>query len=98
MKTITKTVHLVAYHFDFMDAGEVNYGISAFAPDIGPKVLGSWPHEVTLPLPEDLIVHAAQVAALEAEKQQAMDTYRATLISINERLGKLMALTNEVKS
>ena len=79
MKTITKTVHLVAYHFDFMDAGEVNYGISAHGPGSGSSVIGSWPHEITLPLPEEFNVHAAQVAALEAVNRISTIEKRDTL-------------------
>ena len=95
MKTITKTVHLVAYHFAFMEEGGVHYGISEIKQEIGPNVLGSWEHEVTLPLPEEFNVHAAQVAALEAEKQKAIADYQAAVVSINDRLSKLLALTNE---
>ena len=98
MKTLTKTVHLVAHHFDFMDAGEVSYSITSYEMGSGSSILGSWPHEITLPLPEDFNVHAAQVAALEAEKQKAIADYQAAVVSINEQLSKLMALTNEVKS
>ena len=98
MNTITKTVYLAAYHFAFMETGEVSYGMSDRQPDIGGVVLGSWPHSVTLPLPEDWNVHSAQVAALEAEKQQAVADYQATVASINERLGKLLALSNEVQA
>ena len=98
MNTITKRVYLTAYHFDFMEPGAVSYGITGQEHDIGANVLGSWAHQVTLPLPEDFNVHAAQVAALDAEKQQAIAAYQATVASINERLGKLLALSNEVQA
>ena len=96
IRTITKTVYLIAYHFGFMENSEVSYGMSAHAPDIGGVVVGVWPHRVTLPFPDDFNVHAAQIEALEAEKKQAIDAYQATVASINERLGKLLALSNEV--
>ena len=95
MNTITKTVYLTAYQFQFMEPGTVSYGMSEHNPEIGAHVLGSWSHQVTLPLPEDFNVHAAQVAALEAEKTAAIAAYQATVASINERLGKLLALSNE---
>ena len=95
MNTITKTIYLTAFHFDFMDVGEVSYGMSENEHDIGANVLGSWPHEVTLSLPEHFNAHAAQVAALEAEKTNAIAAYQATVASINDRLSKLLALSNE---
>ena len=97
MKTITETIYLVAYHWDWQEPGELSYGISENKPDIGGCILGRWAHEVTLPLPDDFNVHAAQVAALEAEKAKVIADFRATAASINERLGKLQALSNEVQ-
>ena len=95
IKTITKTVYLIAYHFAFQAPEQVSYGMSESAPALGDGVIGVWPHRVTLPFPKDWNMHAAQVAALEAEKQQAIAAYQATVASINERLGKLLALSNE---
>ena len=97
MSTITKTVYLVAYHWDWQTPGELIYGITDNKPKVGGCILGCWPHEVTLPMPEDFNAHAAQVAALQAEKAKAIADYMATAASINERLSKLQALTNEVQ-
>ena len=97
MNTITKTVYLVAYHWDWQKPGELSYGITDNKPKVGGCILDCWPHEVTLPAPKDFNVYAAQLAAIEAEKRQAFDAYRSTVASINERLGKLQALTNEVQ-
>ena len=98
MNTITKKVYLVARHFSWLDIGEIHYSVSSIDQETGGSVLGCWPHEITLPLPEDFNVHAAQVAALEAEKAKAIADYQATVASINERLGKLQALSNEVQA
>ena len=37
-------------------------------------------------------------AALEAAKQKAMDQYQRTVADINERLSKLLAITNEAEA
>ena len=94
MNTITQTLYLTAFHFSYMKAGEVHYGISAIEHGITGSALGSWPHKVTLPLPANFNMHAAQVASIEAEKLKAIADYQATIASINERLGKLLALSN----
>ena len=95
MNTFTQTVYLTAFHFSYMKAGEIHYNISAVEHGITGSALGSWPHKVTLPLPENFNVHSAQVAALEAEKTNAIAAYQATVASINDRLSKLLALSNE---
>ena len=98
MSTITMKVYLTAHHFSWHKPGDVYYSIGSIEQELGGSALGCWPHEITLPLPEDFNVHTAQVAALEAEKAKAIADYQATVASINERLGKLQALTNEVQA
>ena len=95
MNTFTQTVYLTAFHFSYMKAGELHYTIGGIEHGTTGCALGSWPHKVTLPLPENFNVHAAQVAALEVEKTNAIAAYQATVASINERLSKLLALSNE---
>ena len=98
MKTLTQTIYLTAFNFSYMKAGEVHYNIGSLEHALVGSVLGSWPHKVTLPLPENFNVHAAQVAAIEAEKLKAIADYQATVASINDRLSKLLALSNEVSA
>ena len=98
MNTITKTVYLVAYHWDWQKPDVICYGITDNQPEIGGSILGCWPHEITLSMPEDFNVHAAQVVALQAEEAKAVADYQAAVASVNERLGKLQALTNEVQA
>lgn len=46
--------------------------------------------------PDDFNPIPAQVAALEQEKGAALGAYQKTVAQINERLGKLLAITNQV--
>ena len=54
--------------------------------------------EVDMPftLPPGFSPHAAEVAALEAENAKALEDFQKSVASINERLSKRQALTNEV--
>ena len=54
------------------------------------------PQEVTIEVPEEFNPVPKQVAALEAEKAKALAAYQRTVAELNERLSKLLALTNEV--
>lgn len=97
MKTITKTLYVTALRFDFMPPGEVSWMISQSEYKDGEKsVLGCWPHDVTLPLPEDFNPVSAEVISLEARKLTAWADYQSAVAEINTRLSKLQAITNEV--
>jgi hypothetical protein len=50
---------------------------------------------VSVEVPEDFNPVPAQVAALEAEKAKALAKYQQSVAQINERLSKLLAITNE---
>ena len=54
------------------------------------------PQEVTIEVPDDFNPVPRQVAALEAAKAEALAAYQRTVAELNERLSKLLALTNEV--
>ena len=45
-------------------------------------------------LPDDFNPVPGQVAALEEEKRKALDLYQRTLADINDKLSKLLAITN----
>jgi len=47
-------------------------------------------------IPDDFNPIPAQVAALHARKAAALADYQRTVAEINDRLSKLLALTNEV--
>jgi len=51
---------------------------------------------LTFTPPSDLNLTAIEIAALEAEKLKALESYQRTVADINERLSKLLAITNEV--
>lgn len=53
---------------------------------------------VTVEVPDDFNPIPAQVAALEKEKDDALAKYRQSVADINERLSKLLAITNEVEA
>jgi len=97
MSTITKKLYLTAFRFDSTPPGEVAWSLSAsqYAPGQN-QAVGCWPHNVTVPLPDDFNPVAAEVAALEQQKVIALRAYQESVAEINERLSKLMAITNEV--
>lgn len=49
-------------------------------------------HSTTYELPDDWNPVAAEVAALEAQKKQALEDFQRTVAQINERLSKLQAI------
>ena len=54
--------------------------------------------EVSYTPPEGFNPVVAEVAAIEAAKQKAMNDYQASVKKLNDRLAKLLAVTNEVQS
>ena len=52
--------------------------------------------QVTVEIPDDFNPVPQQVAALEAEKAAALEQYQRSVADINDRLSKLLAITNEV--
>jgi hypothetical protein len=52
--------------------------------------------EVAVDVPPDFNPVPAQVAALEAAKAKALAEYQKSVAEINERLSKLLCITNEV--
>ena len=48
---------------------------------------------ITVYVPDNFNPVPHQVAALEAEKAEALDLYQRSVASINERLSKLLAIT-----
>ncbi len=53
---------------------------------------------VTVEVPDDFNPVPQQVAALEKEKDDALAAYQKSVADINERLSKLLAITNEVEA
>jgi hypothetical protein len=53
---------------------------------------------LTVETPDDFNPIPIQVAALEKEKREALELYQRTVAQINERLSKLLAISNEVEA
>ena len=53
---------------------------------------------LTIEVPDDFNPIPAQVAALEKEKAAALAAYQRSVADINERLSKLLAITNEAEA
>ena len=51
---------------------------------------------VTVEIPDKFNPVPAQVSALNAAKAKALNDYETTVAQINERLSKLLAITNDV--
>ena len=54
------------------------------------------PQDLEIDIPDDFDPTAGQVAALNRQKADALEAYQRTVAEINERLSKLLALTNDV--
>ena len=50
------------------------------------------PQDIEIDVPEDYDPRAQQIAALESIKQKVMADYQISVMSINDRISKLMAL------
>jgi hypothetical protein len=95
MTTITIKGHMLAYHFNHMDPGHVHWSfMTSHSGKLDDETIAAIPHEFTVEVPE-LNVIACQVAGLEAAKAKALAAYQAKVFEINERLSKLLAITNE---
>jgi hypothetical protein len=51
---------------------------------------------ITADIPEDFNVMAAQVSALKSEREKVANEFRSKLMYIDDQIGKLLCLTNEV--
>jgi hypothetical protein len=95
MKTIKSTL-FYRVPDKWSDGSYAIFNFDASSGGKDPDYIRVMPVEFTLPADWNPI--PAQVAALEAQKEQAARDYADTLASINERLSKLLALTNEVQA
>lgn len=99
MATVKIDGYVQAYHFDHMKEGQVCWGFneSAMKPH-SDKVVHEFKHSFEVEVPDQVNVVAGMVANLEAAKKKALDDYNATVKQINDRLQKLLAITNEVSA
>ena len=95
MTTIIIKGHMLAYHFKHMPDGEVHWTFDVYGGrTLSDELLAAIPHEFAFDPPEINVV-AQQVAGLEAAKAKALADYQKTVAEINDRLSKLLAITNE---
>lgn len=55
-------------------------------------------HPITFTLPEGFHPTAALIAAMEAQREEVRREFTKRIAEINEKIGKLQALTNEVQA
>lgn len=98
MSALTFKMYLTPFRFSGSDdvtwmLSESNYKCSEHG-----ALQASVERIVTVDEPPAFNVTAAEVAALQAQKAQALEDYQRTVSQINERLSKLQAITNEVEA
>lgn len=65
-----------------------------FKPNDSDERIYVGPRQITVEIPDDFNPVPQQVAALEKEKAEALEKYQQAVAQINERLSKLLAITN----
>lgn len=95
MNAITRTIYLYAKapndgtQIDYWTSGSANLDLPIFGRVVAQA-------EVTFDVPAGLNPVQMAIEELEAEKAKVADDFRRTMESINDRLSKLQAITNEV--
>ena len=86
-----KTIAHVHYQkFSWEKKGE--YRLASFQMDDNAERTYVSEQEIEIDIPEDYDPRAQQVAALEKQKQKVMADYHKSVMEINERINKLLAL------
>ena len=92
MQTVTAYVCMEYRYKKDYSAQEWTPVIWWFKPNDEPQRVFLLEQEVSIDVPDDFNPIPQQVAALEAEKADALAKYQASVASINERLSKLLAI------
>jgi len=87
IKTIAH-IHLQRYSWE--EKGE--YRLASFKLDDNENRTYVGEQEIEIEVPDNYDPRAQQIAALEALKQKVMADYHKSVMEINERIGKLLAL------
>jgi len=87
IKTIAH-IHLQKYSWE--EKGE--YRLASFKLDDNENRTYVGEQEIEIEVPDNYDPRAQQIAALEALKQKVMADYNKSVMEINERIGKLLAL------
>jgi hypothetical protein len=81
-------IHLQKYSWE--EKGE--YRLASFKLDDNENRTYVGEQEIEIEVPDNYDPRAQQIAALEALKQKVMADYHKSVMEINERIGKLLAL------
>ena len=87
IKTIAH-IHFQKYSWE--EKGE--YRVASFKLDDNENRTYVGEQEIEIEVPENYDPRAQQIAALEALKQKVVADYHKSVMEINERIGKLLAL------
>ncbi len=87
IKTIAH-IHLQKYSWE--EKGE--YRLASFKLDDNENRTYVGEQEIEIEVPDNYDPRAQQIAALEALKQKVMADYHKSVMEINDRIGKLLAL------
>ena len=86
-----KTIAHVHYQkYAWQEKGE--YRLASFKLDDSAERTYVSEQEIEIDIPDDYDPRAQQVAALEALKQKVMADYHKSVMEINDRINKLLAL------
>ena len=87
---IKTTAHVHYQKYAWQEKGE--YRLASFKLDDTAERTYVGEQEIDVDIPDDYDPRAQQIAALEALKQKVMADYHKSVMEINERINKLLAL------
>jgi hypothetical protein len=87
---IKTTAHVHYQKYAWQEKGE--YRLASFKLDDSAERTYVGEQEFEIDIPDNYDPRAQQIAALEALKQKVMADYHKSVMEINERIGKLLAL------
>ena len=87
---IKTTAHVHYQKYTWQEKGE--YRLASFKLDDTAERTYVGEQEIDVDIPDDYDPRAQQIAALEALKQKVMADYQKSVMEINDRINKLLAL------
>jgi hypothetical protein len=87
---IKTTAHIHLQKYSWEEKGE--YRLASFKMDDNENRTYVGEQEIEIEVPENYDPRAQQIAALEALKQKVMADYHKSVMEINDRINKLLAL------
>jgi hypothetical protein len=87
---IKTTVHIHFVKYSWETQGRFEAMSYQIKDDTNYSYVG--PQEIEVDVPENFDPRPAQIAVLEAKKQQVVDDFQKSITIINERISKLQAL------